>query len=137
MGKRVDKPHNNGQWSKARFNSFIKSTLRRATVRWGPIQTVKKKARVKRGWYFCAGCKTKVPSSLPPDKKGGKRIPNVFVDHINPIIDPSMGFVNWDIVISRMFCEEDGLQLLCKACHDKKTNDEKELAKKRRRYERG
>lgn len=108
------KPYNNGQWTQARFNSFIKGLLRKGTMRWGPIQQAKKDARVDRGLYLCNGCKTVVP--LTVDKKK-----NVFVDHIEPIGK----FESWDKVVEKMFCEQDNLQVLCKDCHDRKTKEER------------
>jgi hypothetical protein len=119
------KPYNNGTWTVARFNSFIKSALRQASNRWGPKASIKKKARVERGMYRCEGYKRSphvVPVSLG---SGAGRKNNVYVDHIRPIIDPELGFMSWDDVINRMFCEEEGLQVLCKACHDAKTADER------------
>lgn len=121
---------NGGTWTEARFHSFIKGALRAASNRWGPKNAVKKKARVKRGVYKCAGYKRRahqVPASLPPKPGNKKRINNAVVDHIHPVIDPVTGFVSWDDVIARMFCEEDGLQLLCHECHTRKTQDEREL----------
>lgn len=116
------KPYNNGQWTIARFNSFIKGALRSASNRWGPKHSVLKKARTERGIYCCAGFHIK-PHVVPVTRMvGKKRIRNVSVDHIIPIMD---GSVTWDDVIKRMFCEEDGLQVLCKECHDKKTKEER------------
>lgn len=125
-----EKPYNGGQWTAARFNSFIKSALRNASMRWPPKYAVKKKARVERGVYMCAGYKKrkhKVPASLPPPRGKKRRVDNALVDHIVPVIDPVKGFTSWDEVIARMFCEEDGLQLLCRDCHDRKTADERAL----------
>lgn len=118
-----------GEWTEARFNSFIKSGLRQTSNRWAPIHNIKKKARVSRGLYECECCGAHVP---PTVREGKKRVKNIFVDHIEPIIDPAKGFTTWDECIERMFCEEDGLQLLCKTCHDEKTKEEREIAKARR-----
>ena len=54
-----------------------------------------------------------------------------MVDHIDPVVDPKVGFVDWTTYIERMFVEEDGLQILCKECHDKKTRFEKSISKER------
>ena len=124
------KTRNNGEWTEARYRSFIKSLLRRGSVRWGPINNVKKAARVSRGVYECAGCGKHVPPTIKVD---GKRTQNVFVDHIDPIINPETGFISWDETIERMFCEADNLQLLCKSCHDEKTQQEREIAKQRKK----
>lgn len=121
----TEHPYNSGRWTKARFQAFIKSILRAATRKWGPINEARKNAWLERGVYKCAGYKKrwhKVPASIVVK---GKRINNVFVDHISPIIDRNVGFVSWDDVINRMFCEIDNLQVLCRDCHDRKTADER------------
>ncbi len=122
-----------GQWTEARYNSFITSLLRQGTRRWGPLQEVKKEANVTRGVYECAECKSHVP---PTVRSGRKRVQNIFVDHIVPIVDPHIGFTNWDDYINRIFCEKDNLQLLCGECHDKKSVEERAIATERRRKER-
>jgi 5-methylcytosine-specific restriction endonuclease McrA len=73
-----------------------------------------------------------VPASI---KNGRKREKNVFVDHIEPIVNPETGFTSWDAVIERMFCEADNLQLLCKTCHDEKTKQERATAAEARKKE--
>lgn len=122
----------NGKWTEAKFNNFIRNQLRSATRKWEPIQNAKKKAQVERGIYHCAGCNQNVPVTI---KNGKKRVQNVFVDHIEPIVDPDEGFVSFDQFIDRMFCEEDNLQLLCGECHDKKSLDERQRAAERRKKE--
>lgn len=120
-----EKTRNSGNWTEARFNSFIKSMLRQGTRRWGPIQECLKKARVSRGYYLCNGCKEEVTATIKEDRK---RVKNAIVDHIHPIIDPKTGFTTWDECINRMFCETDNLQVLCKECHDKKSMDERAVS---------
>ncbi|MGJ8839566.1 HNH endonuclease, partial [Salmonella enterica subsp. enterica serovar Kentucky] len=121
-----------GQWTEARFNSFIKSALRGATRKWAPIQEALKDARVERGYYKCNACKAKIPATI---KEGRKRTKNAIVDHIEPIIDPTVGFTTWDECIERMFCEKQNLQVLCKKCHDVKCAEERALEKARRAKE--
>lgn len=87
---------------------------------------------MSRGVYECAACKQHVPTTV---REGGGRKKNIFVDHIEPVVDPDKGFTTWDEYISRMFCEKDNLQLLCAACHDVKTADERARAVERRRKE--
>lgn len=115
----------NGEWTEARYKSFIVSLLRQGTRRWAPISASLKEARKQRGLYLCNSCKELVPFTT---KDGRKRVNNVFVDHIKPITDPTVGFVSWDNTIENMFCEKDNLQVLCKDCHDIKTNNERQLA---------
>ena len=98
-------------------------------MRWGPIAECLKAARVGRGEYLCSGCKETVPATT---KVGGRRTKNVHVDHIEPIVDPDVGFVSYDVLIERMFCETEGFQILCKPCHNNKSSAEKRQAKERR-----
>lgn len=127
-----DKTRCGGRWTEARFRSFIKGNLRSATRKWAPINECKKKSHIRRGFYLCASCKEESPATIVIDRK---RVKNIYVDHIEPIVDPEKGFEGWDKLIERMFCEADNLQVLCKACHDTKTQEEKEIAKKRRQKE--
>lgn len=119
----------NGQWTESKFNSFIRSNLRMTSRKWPPIAECLKNSRQSRGEYLCAGCKEIVPATV---KVEGKRVKNIHVDHINPVVDPAVGFENWDVFISRMFCEGDNLQALCDACHKVKTDSEKAVARERR-----
>ena len=119
----------NGEWTEARFTSFVKNILRQASRKWAPTNTIKKKANRARGVYECATCKQHVPLS---ERVGGKRVNNVFVDHIEPIVDPKKGFQGFDEFVQRLFCEEDNLQVLCGECHDKKSLIERQQAKERR-----
>lgn len=122
-----------GQWTEARYNSFIKSLLRKG--RWGPKYEALRNARVSRGVYKCACCGAEGPKTLPPLEGRKRRRNNAAVDHINPVIDPAVGFVDWDTVIERLFCEVEGFQVLCWACHHAKTNEERAIATARRRKE--
>jgi hypothetical protein len=115
------KPYNSGTWTVARFNSFIKGGLRALSYKWGPIHKVRKKAWLKRGVYKCAGYKRKAHQARAKD---------ISVDHINPVVDPTEGFISWDKIIERLFVEEDGLQVLCKDCHKRKSNDERQARQK-------
>lgn len=130
MSNKPAKTRCGSQWTEARYRSFISSCLRQGTRRWGPISQVQKEARVSRGIYLCAGCKEEVPATT---KGETKRVKNVFVDHILPVVDPAIGFSTWDEYIERMFCEKNNLQLLCKVCHDEKSKEERAVATERRR----
>lgn len=118
-----------GTWTEPKFKGFIRGNLRRTSQKWPPIANCLKQARVARGEYLCAGCKNVVPASIKVD---GKRVKNVHVDHIDPVVDPEVGWVDWNTFVERMFVEAEGLQLLCHECHTIKTNKEKEIAKERR-----
>jgi 5-methylcytosine-specific restriction endonuclease McrA len=61
---------------------------------------------------------------------GRKRVKNIVVDHIKPVV-PVEGWVSWDDCIENMFSEEDNLQALCSHCHKIKSGEE---AKERAAY---
>lgn len=117
---------NGGQWSQARFNSFIKSALRSASQRWPPryatIADAKLGKRINPAsgrlaeFYRCNSCKNSFT------------LKDVEVNHTTPVI-PVTGFDSWDAVIGRMFCEKDGLELLCKPCHKALTKLENQQRK--------
>ncbi len=121
-----------GEWTQARYNTFVKGLLRQGTMKWKPIQDCKKEARIRRGWYRCACCGEEIPSTVVVNRK---RVKNAIVDHINPIVPPETGFTTWDECIERMFCEEDNLQLICLACHNVKCLEEKVIADARKKRE--
>ncbi len=122
------KKYNGGSWTPARFRSFIRGGLRSISMRWPPKHEVKRAARVSRGVYTCSGYKRSshnVPVSLPPARGNKRRINNCVVDHIHPVVDPDSGFVSWDELINRLFCEAEDMQVLCHDCHKDKTADER------------
>ena len=97
------------------FNTFIRSLLRRGSMRWRPIYETLVEARVERGVYLCSECKNHVPASI---KVNGKRLKGVHVDHVIPVVSDEEGFVDWQEFITRLFCEKDNLRVLCINCHD-------------------
>lgn len=118
--------YNNGDWTVARFNSFVKSALRAASQRWPPKYCVLNAAKVgkKINWktgriaehYKCNSCKKEFP------------LKEVQVDHLNPVV-PVTGFTTWDEVINNMFCEQEDLQVLCTECHNTKSLRERQERK--------
>lgn len=115
------KTRNNGQWTEARFNSFVKSALRSASQRWPPKYQILaeaftgQKINTKTGrlakHYRCAKCQNEFVAK------------DVQVNHIVPVVLTS-GFDNWDGVVNRMFCEKEGLEVLCIPCHKTITKEE-------------
>lgn len=135
--QRVERTLASGTKTQAEFNTFIKSALRALSLKWKPLTDCIKKARRGYGLYECAKCHSIGPPSLPPPPGKKDRIKNIIADHIEPIVDPAVGFTTWDEVIKRMFVEEDGFQALCHACHTEKTKAERAISDERRRKERG
>lgn len=70
-------------------------------------------------WHTCAKCDNVRPKKL------------VQVDHINPVVDPEYGFKSWDEYIDRLLnVTIDDVQVLCKDCHQAKTQAENKLRRK-------
>lgn len=114
------------EWTEGRKKAFIISVLRSGTRRWPPkyqakdLAKTEKKINPKSGkmaqHYRCASCKEEFTST------------NVEVDHIVPVIPPSIGFTTWDNFINALFCDNDNLQVLCIPCHKIKSKQEKGTA---------
>tara|TARA_R110000851_G_scaffold42983_1_gene106688 strand:- start:3761 stop:4135 length:375 start_codon:yes stop_codon:yes gene_type:complete len=113
-----ERTRNNGRWTEARYWSFIRATLRGAMNKWGPKHLAKEQARKgvvgkrHRFEYKCVECK-----KWFTDKE-------VQVDHIIPCgsLKTYDDLPGW---VERAFCEVDGFQIVCKPCHQIKTNEER------------
>lgn len=116
----IDRPRNGGEWSEARFVSFVKSALRGA--RWPQKYECIKAAFIGLGINPKTGRTCKL--HLCPECKGTFPQNQMHADHITAVIGPE-GFVSWDLFIARLYCEADGFRALCKACHAKCTNIER------------
>jgi len=135
---KTEKTRNAGTLTEAGFHSLIVSNLRNASRWWKPKQQCIRKARVSLGKYRCASCNQIVPATkkgvYKTGKKAGKpkKIKNILADHKEPVVDPNVGFVDWNTFIERLF-REDGWQALCDDCHKAKTKEEQAIAKERRK----
>lgn len=119
----TNKPYNNGQWTNARFRSFIVSAIRGASQKWQPKWDAINAVFVKKGknpktgrpckLHRCCGCGELFP-------KGEMR-----ADHVDPVVDPDIGFTTWDEFIERMFVEREGFQAICVGCHKIKSAEER------------
>lgn len=117
---RVAKTRNAGTMSESAFWSFIRSGLRQKSRWWKPITQCKLEAKrpytgpLKRQKfeYQCNECKGWFPEKM------------VNVDHIC-----QAGSLNCaqdlPAFVERLFCETDNLQVLCEACHNVKTQNER------------
>jgi hypothetical protein len=122
--KTTTKPSASKEWTEGRFRAFITSTLRGGFRKYPPKYEVLKaalwgkKLNSKTGrqcvHYTCASCKGEYPAK------------EVNVDHIDPVVCPKEGFIDWDTFIGRLFCPKENLQVLCSKCHTKKTKEERE-----------
>jgi len=137
----VAKTRNAGTLTEAGFKALIVSGLRDKSRWWKPKQQCIRNARVSKGLYRCECCKETVKGSVwgvyKSGKKEGKKrkIVNILADHIDPVVDPAVGFINWDTYIERMFIELSGYQALCGKCHDAKSKGERDIATQRKHNE--
>lgn len=81
----------------------------------------KKGSKMRRVHWECAQCHKKVINN---DK---------VVDHISPVVDPCVGFEDYNTYAARLFCSIDNLQVLCKACHKVKSKSEMAIRAKIRK----
>ena len=116
MGRRVERTRNNGTWTEARYFSFIRSALRSAFQKWGPKHEAKRLAKRGYNQYECAHC-----NEIFSNK-------DTEVDHIEPA-GSLKAYDDLPAFVERMFCEVEGFQVLCKACHQVKTNAERKARK--------
>lgn len=116
----VPRPRCGGKWTEARFFGFIRSTLRAASRRWDPLakQVFLNSRRPYTGtdnrtkWeYECAGCNQWFPAK------------QINVDHLVPC-GTLRSYSDLPGFVERLFCEVDGLRLLCETCHEKRHAEE-------------
>lgn len=116
---RVERTRNGGTWTEAQFWQAVRSGFRRAFRFWRPLQSALKLARVAapgprgRKWLFlCAACQ-----KLHLRKQ-------VQVDHLQPcgaLTKPE----HIAEFLRRLTTERpEDFQVLCKKCHQEKTNKE-------------
>lgn len=104
-----------------KVKQFVIVALRRASLRWPGRYLTQKKARVERGKYLCNMCKQI------------HRRKDIVVDHVLPVVDPKVGWEGFDSFIMRLFCKEEGFQVLCRPCHQVKNKLEGKVRVRQRR----
>lgn len=108
-------------------NSAIRGALRRAFAR-SPLvvekmqesrrevpRYLKDGTRAKKNWVQrqCEVCGSWVGST------------KISIDHKDPVVSVTDGFVDWNEFIDRLWCPKDNLQRICDSCHDVKTQKER------------
>lgn len=124
MAARVPKTIGGNRYTEAGFWSFIRSGLRAKYSRWGPRYDILADAKIKyvgpnarqKFAYLCSQCGQSFAQK------------EVEVDHIVECgslrsFDDLPGFVE------RLFCEKDGLRVVCKPCHKVITDQAREERK--------
>lgn len=96
---------------------WLQQKLRRISYQWPNRKDAIVKSRMSRGRYKCASC----------EGEFGRQ--EIQLDHIVPVIDPHVGFVDWNTYIDRLFSAVSNFQTLCKPCHNAKTFRETEVRK--------
>lgn len=113
---RVPRIRAGGEWTEASFWSFIRSGLRNMSRRWPPIvrQVINANRRKSQSdnkrlkWEFrCDACEQWFPRK------------SVHVDHIVEC-GRLKSFEELATFAERLFCEADGLRVLCSKCHEKR-----------------
>ena len=128
--EKAPKTRNGGTFTESQFWGFMRSGFRRQFRFWVPIQNAKRSARreyvgenKRQKWeYLCNNCQIYFP-----DK-------NVEVDHVTPC----GSLKEWEDILpflKRLTAEgEDSYRVLCKECHNIKTQHERE---ERKNYDNG
>lgn len=65
-------------------------------------------------------------------EKCRKLTDKVDVDHKDPIVDPEVGFKDWNTYFERMFCDPSNLWGICQSCHRHKTKQEFAIRKSKK-----
>lgn len=122
---KVPRTRANGEWTEASFWGFLRGVLREGCKKWPPhVRHAKEDARYEyhgknpnQKWvYLCSMCFKMFKGS------------EVHVDHVIPC-GVLKSFADLPAFVEKMFCEKDGLKVVCKPCHEAKTAAER-LARK-------
>lgn len=92
------------------FKSWFKNQLRKISKYWSEKTIVYHRTKVSPGKYRCESCQEVFKQK------------DLQIDHIEPVIDVEVGFVDWNVYIERLFCTADKMQGLCKPCHQTKSS---------------
>ena len=118
---RVPRTRAGGEWTEAAFWGFLRSVLRDGSRRWPPIVRVAPNnarreyvptdgQKTRRKWeYQCSRC------------FGWFKRTEVQVDH-REACGSCSSWEEFARFAERLFCEPEGLDVMCKECHQKKTN---------------
>ena len=116
---RVERTRAGGEWTEASFWGFIRSGLRQMSRRWPPlarlaINAVRRKSQSSNKrlkWeYQCSFCGHWFQRT------------EVEVDHIAPC-GTLKSWQDLSVFAERLFCEPEGLRVVCGECHQRRTNE--------------
>lgn len=127
MGKKTPPFEHYDKWTTARFWQFIRSAMRAAYNKWPPKYSVIKNAKrpAEQEWYGENGRRLNVKWEYQCNScKDWWMQKQISVDHIEPV-GTLRDYDDLPNFVRRLFVDEEGLQILCKDCHDKKTQAER------------
>lgn len=111
--------------------SAIVGSLKRSFSRSPMVREFLQKYRREEVWFKKDGTKAKKPRVFYRCFKCQKEFNStqVQVDHIEPVVPLNIPAKHmcFDILINRLFCEESNLQILCKADHKEKSQQENQI----------
>lgn len=124
MAKKKKKPRT--------VRQVVEPKLREASRYWHEKKTARDAAKVKvevgkfkngnpkfKTMYKCAKCLNNF------DRK------DTQMDHIEPVIEAEVGFVDWNTYVERLFVKASGYQCLCRFCHQEKSKAENKKRRKK------
>lgn len=130
--QRVERTHNMGTLTKAQFLGQFRAMARlHWSQRCKARAEARKRARTRKGFSRCEDCKAEKPNRFKDTYKSGKKIGKTYqrnefeVDHIVPAggFDSLIEYGQW---LTRLWLDDPtGYRTLCKACHAKKTREQK------------
>lgn len=120
--KKVDKPFCSGTMTKSAMMSFIRSGLRQKSRRWAPIyqclarakRPSQSKNKKLKNEFLCSMC------------GGWFAQADVQVDHIRAV-GSLKELEDLPAFVRNLFCEVDGLRVVCTDCHQIVTNEQAAL----------
>lgn len=107
--------------------NWIIHQLRRLSLKW-PLR-IKAVNRTKKTYFIKSSKGTDVKRVSFTCETCGKtdlKSSEKQLDHKIPVIDPQVGFVDYNTFIERLFCDEDNFKTICLLCHQKKSSTEGE-----------
>jgi hypothetical protein len=108
-----------------KVKSHAISSLRRGSYRWPGRWEAEKRSHIGRGEYCCEN----------PDCGLILKKKETSMDHVEPVVDPLVGYTGLDSYAERLYVEAHMWQRLCDSCHSTKSKAEnlirKETAKKK------
>jgi hypothetical protein len=116
---------------KAELRAEQKKKKLKKTDGLGPLEIKKIRSALRLVWQRSHARKLVVERCTDADgftrcEKCAERTPSLKVDHIEKVGDLDAGFIR------RLFIDSNGLQGLCRVCHNEKTKNERREGKRRK-----